>query len=249
MRKFNVIQHSYHEFLGNLEKPLENREIGFVYIRPFIGQAVPGSPQDTDALILLPGPMAPTEKEAYPYLAEEVFLVGQYLRGDQPVIGLGLGALLLAEQQGGTVAEEPAITAGFTTAHKTEAGAGDPLAEAMDGKEVCLWHAGSATLPAGVAPLLVDDEGRWLAFRPHAKAYGLLFRPEIKPGILEDMLLEGRNLPDDVSAILEHARTAFAQGRTQEVVDAVMVALVSELALMQPHARDDPGFDFQVVDD
>ncbi|KPV41108.1 hypothetical protein AN478_04160 [Thiohalorhabdus denitrificans] len=249
MRQFFVVQHSHHEFLGTIEKQLEHREIGFVYIRPFLGQSVPGSPQDKDALFLLPGPMDPTEKDDFPYLAEEEFLVGQFLRNDQPVVGLGLGAQLIAEHFGGEASEDPEITARFVTARKTAAGEGDALAEELDGMEVFLWHAGSVSLPEGMEPTLVDDEGNWLAFRPHRRAYALLFRPEAKPGMVEDMVMEDRPCPDGVGSLLEYSRESWGAGRMQAVTDKVVVALVKELDLMQPHAQEGPAYDFNVQDD
>jgi len=249
MRSFIVIQHSHHEFLGTIEKQLEHREIGFVYIRPFLGQAVPGSPQDKDALFVLGGPMDPTETDDFPYLEEEEFLIGQFLKQDQPVVGIGLGAQLMAKHFGGEADEDPELTAAFVTARKTAAGEGDDLAEAMDGKEVFLWHAGSVTLPEGIEPTLVDDAGNWLAFRPHPKAYGLLFRPEIKPGIIEDMAMEDRPHPDNLGDLLSYAREAWGAGTMQAVTDASVVALVKQLALMQPHAKPGPAYDFNVQED
>jgi GMP synthase-like glutamine amidotransferase len=249
MRSFFVIQHSHHEFLGTIEKQLEHREIGFVYIRPFVGQAVPGSPQDKDALFLLPGPMDPTESDDFPYLEEEEFLVGQFARNEQPVVGFGLGAQLIAHHFGGEASEDPELTARFVTARKTAAGEGDSLAEALDGSEVFLWHAGSVTLPEGMEPTLVDDDGNWLAFRPTPKTYALLFRPEIKPGIIEDMAMEDRPHPDGLGDLLRYARESWGEGRMQAVVDKVVVALVKDLELMQPHAGSGPGFGFQMVED
>ncbi|MFA9459852.1 type 1 glutamine amidotransferase [Thiohalorhabdus methylotrophus] len=249
MRQFFVIQHSHHEFLGTIEKQLEHREIGFVYIRPFLGQSVPGTPQDKDALFLLAGPMDPTEKDDFPYLTEEEFLAGQFLKNDQPVVGIGLGAQLLAEHYGGAASEDPELTAEFVTARKTEAGEGDALAEELDGQEVFLWHAGSVTLPEGVAPTLVDERDRWLAFRPHPMAYALLFRPEIKPGMIEDMVMEDRPCPEGVGNLLEYSRASWGAGRMQAVTDKVVMALVKELALMQPHAQEGPGYELNVRDD
>ena len=249
MRSFFVIQHSHHEFLGPIEKQLEHREIGFVYIRPFLGQAVPGSPQDKDALFILPGPMDPTEKDDFPFLGEEELLIEQFLDNGQPVVGIGLGAQLMAEHFGGQASEDPELTARFTIARKTAAGEGDALAESVDGREVFLWHAGSVSLPEGIEPTVVDDEGRWLAFRPAPRAYGLLFRPEIKPGIIEDMVMEDRPHPDNLGELLEYARQAWADGRTQAVLDGVVVALVKELELMREHARPGPDYGFRVMDD
>jgi hypothetical protein len=50
MKRFAAVQHSYSEFLGAIEKQLENRGIGFTYFRPFTGQSLPASALQFDAL-------------------------------------------------------------------------------------------------------------------------------------------------------------------------------------------------------
>lgn len=53
MKRFLVVQHTYSEFLGGIEKQLENRGIGFIYTRPFTGQSLPASALQYNALWLL----------------------------------------------------------------------------------------------------------------------------------------------------------------------------------------------------
>ena len=250
MRSFIVVQHSYTEFLGTIEKQLEHREIGFDYSRPFIGDALPGSPMDYDALICLGGPMPPTATDEYPWLENEVELIQAFNRAERPVIGFGLGGLLMAKAAGGRVSGDVPLHGAFVTAHAVEKAGGeegeeagqDPVARAVDGQTVLVWHAGNAELPEGVEATVVDDDGRWLAFRAGPKAYAMRFRPEIKPGIIEDMVMEGQEVPDNVGDILRRCQELWAQGAMQAVTDGVLVALVSELGLMREQARKRPVF-------
>lgn len=242
MPSFVVIQHSYTEFLGTIEKQLEHREIGFDYNRPFVGDAVPGSPMDYDALICLGGPMAPDATDDYPWLASEVELIQGFNRAERPVVGFGLGGLLMAEAAGGAVSGDQPLRGEFVTGHVTSAGQGDPVAEAVDGRTLLVWHAGDAELPPDTEATVVDDDGRWLAFRAGPKAYAMRFRPEIKPGIIEDMVMEGQEVPDNVGDILRGCQELWAQGAMQAVTDDVLVALVSELGLMREQARKRPVF-------
>lgn len=231
MKRFAVVQHTYSEFLGLIETQLEKRDIGFHYIRPFVGQELPGSPAQYDALFLLGGKVPPTDRRAAPWVDDEIALVGAFRQAKRPVVGFGFGALVIVEYEGGQVTSQPFHQAYWTRAHRTPAGAGDALAEAVDGRKVLVLFNGSAELPSGMEPILVDDEGRWLAVRPDPLTYALLFRPELKPGMLEDMIMEAKRItPANLGELLAEARLEWHN--MQALTDAVVVALVKELDLM-----------------
>jgi GMP synthase-like glutamine amidotransferase len=184
------------------------------------------------------------DHEQYPWAPDEVNLIRIFQKAQRPVIGIGMGGLLVAEAAGGTPKLSPMHTAGFVTAHKTEAGKGDELAERMDGRKVLVMYSGSVELPEGLEPLLVDDEGRWLAVRPDALTYGMLFRPEMKPGMLEDIIMEAKhNPPDNIGELLGEARMEWVD--MQATTDEVVVALVKEADLMRER-RKMPVFNLKV---
>jgi GMP synthase-like glutamine amidotransferase len=233
MKQFLVVQHTYSEFLGSIEKQLENRGIGFIYFRPFTGQSLPASALQYDALWLLGGAYAVNDREHCPWVDDELRLIAAFQRARRPVIGFGFGGLLLAQAAGGNAYVEPAHRAYWTTARKTSAG--DPLGDAVDGNKVLVMVNGRVDLPQDMAPVLVDEAGEWIAVRTKA-GYGALFRPELKPGMIEDMIMEeGRPLPDDITAILNTARNEWAQ--TQRTTDQVAATLVSALDLMQERRK------------
>lgn len=236
MKNYCVVQHTYSEFLGLIESQLEKRDIGFAYHRPFVGQGLPGSAAQFDGLWLLGGAWPTADLEHNPQVPEELALIDIFRRSRRPVIGIGMGGLLVAQQAGGTAHEDPAYRAAFVTAHKTAAGAGDALAEAVDGHRVLVLVHGRVDLPEGLEPTLVDDAGEWLAVRPDPLTYGLLFRPEMKPGMLEDIIMEARhNPPPNMGELLGEARMEW-QGM-QAVTQQVVVGLVSELGLMQERRK------------
>jgi len=231
MKQFAVVQHTYSEFLGMIENQLEKRDIGFAYFRPFVGQDLPGSAGQFDALFILGGQTPPDDHESNPWHDDELKLIGLFREAKRPTVGLGYGALMLAEYEGACVSGEPFHNAYWTTAHKTQAGDLDAVANAVDGRPVLVMCNGSATLPSGIEPIVVDDEGRWIAIRPDPLAYGLLFRPELKPGMIEDMIMEAkRKTPADIAELLASARQHWPD--MQQTTDKVIVGLVRELDLM-----------------
>jgi len=236
MKNYAVIQHNYSEYLGAIEHQLELRDIGFSYFRPFVGQDLPGTAVHFDALFILAASWPLAEREKNPWVEAERRLVDIFLKADRPVVGIAYGGQLLAHHFGGEARPEPLHQAYWTRAHATEAGRGDPLAQAVDGRHVLVMVHGDVALPPGVEPILVDDEGRWIAARPHADAYALLFRPELKPGMLEDMVMEaGREVPEHIGELLAEFRARWDEA--QETTDRVIVALVQALGLMKERKK------------
>ncbi len=237
MKNFAVIQHNYSEFLGLIEHQLEIRDIGFSYFRPFVDQALPASPLPFDALFVLGGdwPAEEDHKQAQGFALEKA-LIANFLNAKRSVIGIGLGGQLVAEYAGARSQEKALHNAYWTTAHATERGKEDALAKAVDGQRVMVLYRGKTELPDELVPIVVDDEGQWLAIRAHHLAYGILFRPELKPGMLEDMVMEaGRLIPDNIGQLLSEARREWTT--TQKNTDQITIALVSALDLMKERRK------------
>lgn len=236
MQRYAVVQHTYSEFLGLIERQLEKRDIGFSYFRPFVGQGLPGGALQFDALFLLGGAYPTSDRTHCPWVLEELRLIDAFRRAGRPVVGIGFGGLLAAENAGAVPSGEPLHRAYWTTAHATGAGCGDALAEAVDGRRVPVMYNGSAQLPENAAPLVVGDDGEWLLIRPDRLIYGMLFRPELKPGMIEDMVMEaGREIPGNIDAILAEARAEWPH--MQETTGRVIAALVRELDLMRERRK------------
>jgi len=82
----------------------------------------------------------------------------------------------------------------------------------------------------------IADAGRWIAFRAPLPGYGLLFRPELKPGMLEDMVMEeGREMPEDTASQIATAREEW--DALQAASERVTVALVQALDLMRERRK------------
>lgn len=229
-----------------IEKQLESRNIGFQYQRPFLGNDLATSAGQFDALWLLGGAFPANDDLACPWLPQERQLITNFKRMHRPLVGIGFGALLVVENAGGVITDEPYFNTYWTTCHQTEVGKDDPLANAVHGKRMLVMVNGNASLPEGMTPLVVDDEGRWLAVRPDEMSYAMLFRPDIKPGMIEDMMMEdNRPLPDDIGDILQQARAHWAVG--QQTAAEISLALVTALDLMTER-RKMPVFSINMVD-
>jgi hypothetical protein len=197
---------------------------------------LPASALQYDALWLLGGAYPVCDSAHGPWVADEVRLVSAFRRAKRPVVGLGFGGLVVAAAAGGTPRATPAHRAYFSTAHRPAGAPGDPLAEALDGRRLLIMVNGRVDLPAGVAPILIDDQGEWIAVRPDAMTYGLLFRPELKPGMLEDMVMEeGRETPEHIGELIAGLRAD--RDAVQRNQDLTVAALVAALDLMRERKK------------
>jgi GMP synthase (glutamine-hydrolysing) len=233
MKRLLVVQHSFAEFLGALEPEFEAREIAFTYVRTIAGDDVAGTPARFDGLWLLGSAWPVADAARCPWLEDEKRLVRAFQAARLPIVGIGEGAHVLAAANGAQVcAGEP--QAGFVQAHALAPD--DPVARAIDGCSVLVMASGSASLPEGAHAVAEDASGRKLAFRTQAGGYGLLFRPDLKPGMLEDMVMEeDRPLPENMAALLEAARDAWPGMR--EITSRVCAALVAAQGLMDERRR------------
>ena len=121
----HVVQHTSAEYLGLIEDHLEGRGIRFRYWRPFTGKAALPEAESIDrGLILLGG--GPWGAKL-PTLKAEVALAAACLARGKPVLGIGLGAQILALAAGAPVREAP-LEFSVGTAKRTQEAALDGYA-------------------------------------------------------------------------------------------------------------------------
>lgn len=234
MPRLLAVQHTMSEFLGAVEAPLEAGGIGFRYVRTVAGDEVAGTPTQHDALWLLGAAHAPADAERCPWVESEARLVRAFQRAGRPVIGTGAGAQVLAAAMGATLREAPGPVARIATAVAVDEE--DPLARAVHGRRVLVMHDGSCDVPPGATVVVADEDGRWLAIRTQPPGYGLLFRPELKPGMLEDMAMEDdRPLTEAFGDFVRDVREAWPE--LEEGARRASGALIAALGLMDERAK------------
>lgn len=166
-------------------------------------QALPRELDAHDAVITLGGAMHPDQEREHPWLAAEKELLGRALRRGVPLLGVCLGAQLLAEVAGGAVRRAPAPEIGWYEVRTTGAAAADellgPLAPAFQALE---WHSYEFSLPPGAAAL-AHSERCLQAFRAAPRAWGIQFHAEVAAMDLEHWIDDYRSDPDAVSSGLD----------------------------------------------
>jgi GMP synthase (glutamine-hydrolysing) len=153
-------------------------------------------PRDAhDATIVLGGGMHADQEELHPWLVPELHFIEAELDRGRPLLGVCLGAQLVARAAGGRVVRASAPEVGWHAVELTAAGRADPvLSPAPPRFEAFQWHHYTWELPA--ATELARGGGLSQAYRLGALAWGLQFHPEVTAAQIERWITED---PDDVA--------------------------------------------------
>ena len=229
MKQIHVLQHTSAEYLGLIEDHLEGRNVRFKYYRPFAGkEALPHRDKIADGLILLGGgPWGSAGTRDLPTLKEEIALAHVCLMREWPVIGIGLGAQILALAAGGS-AQSTDLTFDITTAHRT----GD---NALDGYlpaafPLVLYMRDWPVPPAYATILARDARERPAVWQIGRSAFGFAAHPGIKRAMIEDLIMEFEESPPDAAAGLD--RLGAVQRPLEDALVPIMAGLVRQTGWM-----------------
>ena len=189
MRKLLVFQHVPFEPLGTLDAQF--RTAGF-RIRYVNFARLTGPLPDVrryHGLVVLGGPMSVNQIDRYPHLEMETESIRAALDSGMPVLGICLGAQLLAAALGGKVFRNPVKEIGWYDVKPTPEGEADPLFSSFVGTEkIFQWHGDTFNMPHGAVHLAESDECANQAFRFGDHAYGLQFHLEADQALIERWL-------------------------------------------------------------
>ena len=209
MAKVLVFQHVSAEPLGTLDPMLRNRGHRIRYINfhrdpdanPDIGRY--------DALIILGGPQMPDQGEQFPHLNVEMKCIEAALKRGIPVLGICLGAQLLAYTLGGGVRPMKEWEMGWHDLEPTHISAADPIFCALvEPNPAFHWHGYTFDLPNGAVHLARSENCENQAFRYGPNAYGLQCHLELDerlinrwlslPEYTDDLEVFGRQNPEQI---------------------------------------------------
>ncbi|MEJ2128995.1 MAG: type 1 glutamine amidotransferase [Woeseiaceae bacterium] len=187
--KILVFQHVPYEPLGTLDPLLKESGFRIRYVnfgrnpdeRPVLDKYA--------ALIVLGGPMNSDQIDTYPNLQTEIELIREAADRDMSVLGICLGAQLLARALGGLVSRNPVREIGWYDVELTPEGAEDPvLSTFAPRQEVFQWHEDGITLPDDCVHLARSPASEVQAFRHGEHVYGLQFHLEVDSSLIERWL-------------------------------------------------------------
>lgn len=223
MKAVHVFQHTSAEYLGLIEDHLEGRNIRFRYCRPFAGKNLFPKPEAlADGLIVLGGgPWGSAGTRNVPTLEQEISLVKACLQAHKPVIGIGLGAQILALASGGGSQAAP-LEFSVGTARRVREGAlyGYLPAE----YPLALYMRDWPLPPPGAEVLAVDGKDRPVLWQIGEQALAFAGHPGLKVAMVEDLIMEFEDAPDEPAARIERLRAA--QRGLEDALVPIMTGVV-----------------------
>jgi GMP synthase (glutamine-hydrolysing) len=182
-----AIRHLHFEDLGTLEPLLEARDYAVRYVDAAedLRALNVSSP---DLLVVLGGPIGASDDETYPLVADELALVRQRLDSMRPMLGMCLGAQLIARALGARVDSMGVKEIGFAPLTLTQDGEASPLATLGD-VPVMHWHGDQFDIPPGAVRLAGTEVCTNQAFARGRHVLGLQCHLEADPRQIEHWLV------------------------------------------------------------
>lgn len=196
-------------------------------VKPLAGQALPPH-EDVAGAVVMGGPMNVDQVERFPGLAAEREWLETALRRELPLLGICLGAQLLARALGAEVRPgEGPPEIGFAPVEIADPE--DPVLGGLaPSTDVLHWHGDVFDLPSAARPLASSARTEHQAFRA-GNAWGVLFHPEADLALVEAWLA--------VPEMIEEASAALGDEDEAALADQARAA---ETALVE---RTAPGFE------
>jgi len=178
--KIHWFQHVPFEGLGAIEGWLTARGHTLTCTRFYAGETPPATVDGFDWLIVMGGPMNIYQYRDHPWLRAEKRVIREAFAANKRVLGVCLGAQLIADALGGKVYQNELKEIGWYPVTAVPEGAASPLA--FPAKTTVLhWHGDTFSLPPGGVWLARSEGCEHQAFAVGARVLGLQFHLEMRP--------------------------------------------------------------------
>ena len=183
--KVHVLQHSSINTLGTIEEYAKAKNYRLESTR-FYETISPPELESFDLLIIMGGPIGVYDYKENPWLIDEKAFIKQAIEAGKPILGICLGAQLLADILGARVYENRHMEMGwFPVSASGEENKPEFLEGLPDGITVFHWHSRTFDLPMGAVKLFESEGCKNQGFIYNGRVIALQFHPEVN----EDRIL------------------------------------------------------------
>jgi len=157
-----------------------------------LGDELPPGGNDFSGLIIMGGPQSANDIHL-PYIQAELKWLEQRIAEGMPMLGICLGAQLMAKAAGASISASPLRELGWYPILPTEDTASDPLFSSLPeaGLTVFQWHGETFSLPDQSKLVATHPEVPAQTFRLGESQYGLQFHIEVDAPLIEQWIAAG----------------------------------------------------------
>lgn len=186
MKTCIAIRHVAFEDLGSFAEVLEQRGFSVAYREAGVDDLAGIDAASPDLLVVLGGPIGACDEAAYPFILDELRLIERRLAADLPLLGICLGAQIIARALGARVYPAPVREIGWSPLMLSEAGRASPLGQ-LDGSLTSMfhWHGDTFDLPPGATLLASTGACAHQAYSSGTRTLAFQCHPEVRAGDLE----------------------------------------------------------------
>ncbi|MEW6186387.1 MAG: gamma-glutamyl-gamma-aminobutyrate hydrolase family protein [Thermodesulfobacteriota bacterium] len=184
-----ILMHNPTEGAGLFDTILKEKGWTREILPLFEGRSLPESTDEFGLILVMGGPMSVNDEDRFPFLKQEILFIRQMIKLGKPVLGICLGAQLMAKSLGARVYPGPHKEIGWYFLNQTPSGKADPLFSLLDPCFLVFqWHGETFDLPNGGICLAGNQVFPQQAFRFGDRAYGLQFHFEVTEGMIKTWL-------------------------------------------------------------
>ncbi|NPA58749.1 MAG: type 1 glutamine amidotransferase [Aquificae bacterium] len=215
--RIHYIQHVYFETPANIYRWAEERNHSITGTRLFLGEKLPQT-DSFDMLVVMGGPMGVYDDDKFSWLKEEKKYIEKAIKENKKVLGICLGAQLIADVLGGKVYKNREKEIGWFPVNLTEEGKRSGIFSVLPESFVPFhWHGDTFEIPAGAVHTASSEACTNQAFEYNGgKVIGLQFHLEtdlpsaqaLIENSVQELMEDGRYIqkPEEILSETENFR-------------------------------------------
>lgn len=187
----HYFQHVHFEGLGSIEPWLVSNGYELTSTRFFESDRLP-NPDAIDFLVVMGGPMSVNDEDKYHWLVLEKQFVRKFIESGKPVLGICLGAQIIATAMGANVFPNTLKEIGWFPIQKVSS-TDDSIFHFSFSEIVFHWHGETFDLPLGAKRLAKSEGCENQAFQLGERVMGLQFHLEMTPKSVREIVSNCRD--------------------------------------------------------